>query len=106
MTLTLACSSVFVRRRSVAAGDKRDELVVIGCYVDDLFIVYSHDDEQSIYSEFTSKLTETWKAEDEGEVTDLLNVEISSTDGAVELRQSGYISTMAANFLQPRRPAA
>ena len=29
---------------------------VIGCYVDDLFTLFSHDDEHSIYHSFTSRL--------------------------------------------------
>ena len=70
---------VLIKRRSKASGDPRAETVIIGCYVDDLFVLYSHDDNKSLYHEFTTSLTTAWKAEDEGEVTDLLNVEISST---------------------------
>ena len=99
-----ADTCVFVRRRSKASGDSRDETVIIGCYVDDLFILYSHDDDSSIYKEFTTNLTKDWKAEDEGEVTDLLNVEISADDGVVELRQTNYIESMAATHLLDNQP--
>ena len=93
-----------MRRRSVAAGDKRDETVIIGCYVDDLFVLYSHDDEDSIYHEFTTNLTKAWKAEDEGEVTDILNVEISAADGGVKLRQSNCIGKMVSAHLVDAHP--
>ena len=95
---------VFIKRRSKSAGDARDETVIIGCYVDDLFVLYSHDDDQSLYREFTTELTAAWKAEDEGEVTDLLNVEISATNNGVELRQTNYIMSMASAHLLHGQP--
>ena len=66
-------------KRGVRQGPDgpREELVIIGVYVDDLFVVYSHDDEHSIYREFTTAMQKHWEVDDEGEVNDLLNIEIS-----------------------------
>ena len=45
-------------------------------YDDGLFILYKHDDKNSIYAKFTNALTRHWCVEDKGPVTDLLNIEI------------------------------
>eukprot|EP00965_Chrysotila_dentata_P159452 5267501-Pleurochrysis_carterae.AAC.1 len=47
----------------VRGGDK----LVVGCYVDDLFVLYSSDTSDSLYSEFSTALVERWRVEDEGE---------------------------------------
>ncbi len=73
---------------------KRSEKLIIGCYVDDLFATYSHDDEQSLYHKFTTALQSSWDVEDEGPVSDLLNVEIERSDNCVSLRQTSYIERM------------
>ena len=72
----------------------RRELLLIGCYVDDLYILSTHTDEYSIYHQFTSDLSSRWEVEDEGEVADLLSVEISKEEGHVVLRQRNYIRKM------------
>ena len=46
------------------------------------------------YHRFITALEDRWNVEDEGEISDRLNVEISSEDGAVVLRQSGYIERL------------
>jgi hypothetical protein len=50
----------------------REEKLILGCYVDDLFCAYSHDDRHSLYHQFTTALQGSWDVEDEGEVHDLL----------------------------------
>jgi len=97
---------VFVKKRdSVGAdGTPRVEMLIVGCYVDDLFVLYSHDDPTSLYADFTSALQRDWKAEDEGEVTDLLNVEINADNDVVKLTQTGYISSMANEHLCQGQP--
>jgi hypothetical protein len=50
-------------------------------------------------------LTQSWNAEDEGEVADLLNVEISNADGVVELKQTGYIEKLAQTYLPGGNPS-
>ena len=77
----------------------REEKLIIGCYVDDLFCAYSHDDEYSLYHKFTSKLEKAWDVEDEGDVHDLLNVEIQREGNVVSLKQTGYIERLFSEFL-------
>ena len=77
----------------------REEKLIIGCYVDDLFCAYSHDDEYSLYHKFTSELAEAWDVEDEGDVHDLLNVEIQREGNVVSLKQTGYIERLFSEFL-------
>eukprot|EP00965_Chrysotila_dentata_P087423 2886402-Pleurochrysis_carterae.AAC.1 len=50
-------------------------------WVDDLFTLYSHDGPNSLYERFTSDLASRWNVEDEGPISDLLNVDISAADG-------------------------
>ena len=59
------------------AGPRAETIFVLGCYVDDLFILSSHQDEYSLYHQLTSSLEESWDIEDEGEAADLLSVELS-----------------------------
>eukprot|EP00966_Prymnesium_polylepis_P269166 6218045-Prymnesium_polylepis.1 len=73
---------------------KRQEKLILGCYVDDLFTAYSHDDEQSLYHTFITALQSSWDVEDEGPVSDLLNVEIERTENCISLRQTTYIDRM------------
>eukprot|EP00965_Chrysotila_dentata_P055814 1851033-Pleurochrysis_carterae.AAC.1 len=73
--------------------------LIVGCYVDDLITLYSHDGEGSLYDEFTTALAQRWQVEDEGPVSDLLNVDIKVEDGCVELSQSKYIDSLVQTFL-------
>ena len=79
----------------------RDERLVVGCYVDDLATIYSHDDKHSLYADFVGKLQQRFNVEDEGPISDLLNVEIDrdENDGSVTLRQTGYIERLEKEFL-------
>ena len=90
---------VFSQRRKMATPDgERDETIFIGVYVDDLFIVSSHNDEHSLYAKFTSELQEAWKVEDEGDVSDLLNVQIERDGADVILKQTSYIEKLMDSF--------
>ena len=90
--------SVFFCRKEVKAPQgPRQETLIVGVYVDDLFILYSHSDKHSLYHRFLDALTKRWDVEDEGEVSDLLNVEMTRTAGGhVTLRQSAYIDRLVA----------
>eukprot|EP00965_Chrysotila_dentata_P106865 3530221-Pleurochrysis_carterae.AAC.1 len=59
-----------------------EQRLTLGCYVDDLFTLYSHDGQGSLYNDFTDALTHRWNVQDEGPVSELLNVDIAvdSTD--------------------------
>eukprot|EP00965_Chrysotila_dentata_P138585 4583996-Pleurochrysis_carterae.AAC.1 len=70
---------VFTMTKTINGTAQR---LTLGCYVDDLFTLYSHDGKGSLYNDFTDALTHRWNVDDEGPVSDLLNVDIAvdSTD--------------------------
>ena len=80
----------------------RVEQLVVGVYVDDLFVLASHTDDHSLYSSFTSELERRWNVENEGAVSDLLNVEVSQEGDRVILRQRAYIDKLVDAFLPDR----
>eukprot|EP00965_Chrysotila_dentata_P209282 6185201-Pleurochrysis_carterae.AAC.1 len=75
---------VFTAQREINGSLQR---LIIGCYVDDLFTLYSDDGAGSLYEAFTSDLAARWNVEDEGPVSDLLNVDISRDADHVLLQQ-------------------
>jgi hypothetical protein len=92
---------VFFKMLAVQTPDgPRDEKLILGCYVDDLYTLASHDDEHSLYAEFVRSLQSRWEVEDEGEIADLLNVEIAREGSQVVLRQRAYIDRMCALHLE------
>eukprot|EP00966_Prymnesium_polylepis_P178524 4134535-Prymnesium_polylepis.1 len=50
------CVSLIMATTDGPAGTRLHEKLILGCYVDDLFTAYSHDDEQSLYHTFTTAL--------------------------------------------------
>ena len=77
-------------------------ILLLGCYIDDLYVAYTtrvRSDAVSLYTKFVPDLQSRWSVEDEGEVSDLLNVEITRVDGGVELRQTNYINKLLATWL-------
>ena len=85
-------------------GKRRDTLI-IGCYVDDLFILYSSNDAHSLYARFIADLQARWDVEDEGPVADLLNIEIAREGDSVLLRQTTYIEKLASAWFPDGPPA-
>eukprot|EP00965_Chrysotila_dentata_P004041 131092-Pleurochrysis_carterae.AAC.1 len=73
--------------------------LILGCYVDDLFTLYSHDGDGSLYQRFTTDLASRWNVEDEGPISDLLNVDISAESDCVTLRQEKYITHLVETYL-------
>ena len=104
-----ACPSdpcVFIRKEWIQTpSGPREDTLIVGCYVDDLFILYNSADEHSLYHRFTSDLQQRWSVDDEGDVSDLLNVEIHRVDGGVELRQTSYIEKLATEWLPDGIPS-
>eukprot|EP00965_Chrysotila_dentata_P235252 6200642-Pleurochrysis_carterae.AAC.1 len=78
----------------IFSKNRGKDRLVIGCYVDDLFVLYSDDGAGSLYADFSAALVDRWRVEDEGEVSDLLNVDISVEGPDVVLRQSSYIKQL------------
>ena len=88
--------SVFTLERTMQTPDgERRERIHVGVYVDDLAVVYSHDDQHSLYRSFISALEKRWNVEDEGELTDLLGIEFTRGDKFIELKQTKYIEKLA-----------
>jgi len=105
-TRLFADSNVFVCKRTVKTPtETREEYLILGVYVDDCFILYSHDDKYSLYHHFTKDLSARWKVDDEGPVSDLLGVEISSADGIVELKQTAYIEKLTSTWFPDGVPS-
>ena len=99
--------SVFMLQRTVdTPSGPRYETLVVGVYVDDLFCLYSHDDEHSLYAEFTTALQQRWSVDDEGPVSDLLGIEIKREGCMVSLRQTAYVAKMMARFCPDGCPAS
>ena len=86
------------------SGTRRDTLIV-GCYVDDLFVLYSSNDAHSLYTRFIADLQARWDVEDEGAVTDLLNIDITREGDSVVLRQTSYIERLASLWFADGPPA-
>ena len=98
-------SCVFQKTETRATpSGPREEKVVIGCYVDDLQVLYKEDDDDSLYRSFTTALQERWQVEDEGDLTDLLGVEFQFGDGWVKLHQAAYIDRMTNSFFPDGPP--
>ena len=100
MRQLFADSCVFEMKRTMPTPDgPRDERLIVGCYVDDLCCCASHTDEHSLYQDFINQLQSRWEVEDEGELTDLLNVEFTFGDDYVKLSQTAYIEKMVSTYL-------
>eukprot|EP00965_Chrysotila_dentata_P148885 4916704-Pleurochrysis_carterae.AAC.2 len=70
------------------------EQLILGCYVDDLFILRRDSSDGSLYTRFTESLSARWNVEDEGPASDLFNVESERSDDHVTLSQASYIRHM------------
>ena len=93
-TCVFSCS----RTVTLPSGEQRHEVLLLGCYVDDLCIMSSHDDEFSLYGQLVAALAADWDIEDEGEVADLLSIEITREDDGVVLRQVAYIDKLMHTY--------
>ena len=101
-------ASVFSCRRTISTPTgKRNELLIIGCYVDDLACLHSHDNKHSLYHHFITSLQKSWEVEGEGDISDLLGVQIDRGKDQVTMSQTAYIdrtmSTPGALRASPRR---
>eukprot|EP00965_Chrysotila_dentata_P181126 5979238-Pleurochrysis_carterae.AAC.1 len=73
--------------------------LMLGCYVDDLFTLCTHDGPGSLYNDFINALTHRWNVEDEGPVSDLLNVDITTDSCSVCLTQENYIAHLVSTYM-------
>ena len=97
---------VFKRTMEVdTPSGKRLDTVLVGCYVDDLFVLFNANDKHSLYYRFARDLQARWDVDDEGPVTDLLNIEISREGPAVVLRQKLYIDRLVEQWFPDGPPS-
>eukprot|EP00965_Chrysotila_dentata_P140411 4641950-Pleurochrysis_carterae.AAC.1 len=92
---------VFTMKKLVDGVEQR---LTLGCYVDDLFTLNTHDGLRLLYAEFVEACTRRWIVEDEGPVSDLLKVDISADDIHVMLQQEKYIAHLVATYLPDGAP--
>lgn len=81
---------------------KPEERLVCGVYVDNLQIVHSGKitDPSSKVKSFLDAIQRDWDVEDEGEMVDLLGIEIKhGKDKSITLHQTKYIKKLVAEFL-------
>eukprot|EP00965_Chrysotila_dentata_P212889 6187308-Pleurochrysis_carterae.AAC.2 len=100
------CSSdscVFTCTRTVNGSS---QTVIFSCYVDDLFVLYSDNSPDSLYASFPTALSSRWNVGDEGPVSDLLNVDITTDADCVRLKQEKYISQLVDTYLPDGVPNA
>ena len=87
LTQLYSDSCVFIARDG-------DDILIIGIFVDDAAILYRDDGPSSLYALFSADFHERWEAEDEGELSDLLNIHYRVTSDSVTLHQQPYIETL------------
>ena len=91
-------------RTTSTPGGPRPEKLIVGVYVDDLAVVYTHTDSHSLYSQFVKDLKK-WDVEDEGDLSDLLGIEFSFGKETVTLTQTAYINRMVKAYLPDGIPS-
>ena len=75
------------------------DLILLGCYVDDLLICTNNTSKDSLFCHFVSSLRERWEIDDEGEAVDLLNVHFARSEKGIMLHQRPYIESMVARYV-------
>eukprot|EP00965_Chrysotila_dentata_P082577 2725765-Pleurochrysis_carterae.AAC.1 len=94
---------VFTITKSIDGVQQR---LTLGCYVDDLFTLYTHDGAGSLYDTFVEAFNNRLNVEDEGPVSDLLNVDITADASSVSLSQEKYIAHLVSTYLPDGVPLA
>ena len=83
------------------------EILALGVYVDNLQIVHSAElkadgtpiDSHCFYAKFVKKLKKDWDVEDEGEMVDLLGIEVKRNDnGSIKLHAEKFIKKLVSRF--------
>jgi len=76
-----------------------NDTVYLGVYCDDIIAIFGDDDVGSVYDVFRTALHTRWKAEDEGELSDILNICVAHEGSSIKLSQPTYIDTMVDRYL-------
>ena len=99
LTQVYTDSCVFIARDG-------DDLLLIGIFVDDLSILYKHTGPSSLYAAFHRDFHAAWDAEDEGELSDLLNIHWRTGRDTVTLHQRPYIDSLTARYFPDGVPTS
>ena len=85
-----------------------DDILIIGVYVDDICTLYKHSGEHSLYSRFKPNKRDferDWECEDEGKLSDLLNVhwylESQRLVGQTTSRAIHHLTSRSSNATSP-----
>ena len=63
-------------------------------------------DPKSFYAKFVKKLAKDWDVEDEGEMVDLLGIEVKrNDDGSIKLHQEKFIKKLVSRFFPDGVPS-
>ena len=62
---------------------------------------YDRTDAGSLYDTFHTHLHRDWKAEDEGDLTDILGIAVTKEGSEIVLKQTEYIDKMVETYLTP-----
>ena len=98
LTQLYADSCVFIAREG-------DDILIIGIFVDDCCVLYKHGTPGSLFDRFSKAFFEAWEAEDEGELSDLLNIHYKVSEDSVTLHQAPYIAELATRFFPDGIPS-
>ena len=75
------------------------DVLFIGVNVDNVIAVHGCTDAGSLYHKFHERLHTGWTAEDEGELSNILNVNITTEGTDVLLNQAAYIKKMVKRYI-------
>jgi len=76
-----------------------NDTVYLGVYCDDIIAIFGDDDVGSVCDVFRTALHTRWKAENEGELSDILNICVAHKGSSIKLSQPTYIDTMVDRYL-------
>ena len=91
------------------------EILALGVYVDNLQLVHSAKlkadgtplDPNSFYAKFVERLQKDWDVEDEGEMVDLLGIEVKrNDDGSIKLHSEKFVTKLANRFFPNGVPSS
>jgi len=88
-------------RASSRAASATTQCTWAGVYCDDIIAIFGDDDVGSVYDGFRTALHTRWKAEDEGELSDILNICVAHEGSSIKLSQPTYIDTMVDRYTYP-----
>ena len=75
-----------------------DDILIIGVFVDDCCVLYKHGTAGSLFDRFSKAFFEEGEAEDEGELSDLLNIHYNVTRRLSDVTSSPLLRGVSEKF--------